>query len=216
MADVFISYARGDSEPANQLATELRARGISVFFDKEVLVAGTNYHTEIARALGAAKAVVVLLSANTKRSSWVQEELSAVIEKTNGPRVIPVFLDSHAKENWVWPLVSDRQVVDLSNRREKISEVASRLAEELIPKPYLSEEASAPKATSKVVRILIAASVLIATTTFAFFFLLLTRGSDGGSIKGPSEGIAHLFNKLWFPLITGAFGYLVGYLVRRK
>lgn len=202
MADVFISYARDDSETANKLAAELKALGVSVFFDRDVLVAGTDFHKEIAQALGSAKAVVVLLSANTKRSSWVQEELSSVIEKTEGPRVIPVLLDGHAKENWVWPLVSDRHAVDLSDRQQKLGEVASRLANLISESRSTGQPSRSP---SRRKTVFLFAAILISLATLSA--ILLQPLGTNGHLGSPRP------TGLWLPLISGAIGVVVGYLI---
>lgn len=214
MADVFISYARDDSDTANQLARELEARGVSVFFDNDVLVAGTDFKQEIAQALRTAKAVVVLLSANTKRSSWVQEELSSVIERADGPKVIPVLLDSHAKENWVWPLVSDRRAFDLSTRRERISDVAmqvSRLlpSESLWPPPSIVQ--AAPQRSSRRRTVLILALSLAVAAILTIFLL------PASTMAPPSDGPASSPSNFWFWVspVSAAVGFVVGYLVSK-
>jgi hypothetical protein len=211
MADVFISYARDDSETANQLARELEARGISVFFDKGVLVAGTDFRQEIAQALRAAKAVVVLLSANTKRSSWVQEELSSVIERADGPNVIPVLLDSHAKENWVWPLVSDRHAFDLSTRRERIGEVALQVSR-LLPNESLlrappSVEAAPKRSSRRGIFLILALSLAVAAISTIFLLPELTSAP-------PPEGSAGSPSNLWLWVspVSAAIGFVFGYL----
>ena len=124
---LFISYARDDAAKARQLQRALVEVGLSVFEDQDVLVAGTDFSRAIADSLRSAKAVVVLLSANTRRGEWVQEELTSVLEAKAGPLVIPVLLDRQAKENWVWPLVANRQAIDLTNRPDEIAEVAARI-----------------------------------------------------------------------------------------
>lgn len=208
MADVFISYARDDSDTANQLARELEARGISVYFDHDVLVAGTDFRQEIAQALRTAKAVVVLLSANTKRSSWVQEELSSVIERADGPNVIPVLLDSHAKENWVWPLVSDRKAFDLSTRRERISEVAMQVSR-LLPSESLRPPRPSEQAASSRRRIFFILALSLAVAAISTISLL--HGPTGAP---PSDWSASSPSNfwLWVSPVSAAVGFVVGYL----
>ncbi len=210
MADVFISYAHADSEIAKLLAGELTAHGISVFFDKDVLVAGTDFRQDIAQALSGAKAIIVLLSSNTKRSSWVQEELSSVIEKTDGPRVIPVLLDRHAKENWVWPLVSDRQAVDLSTRQEKIGEVAlqvSRLLSEGGIRPASPRSSPTVSRSSKRVALFVVATAVVAASLS--LSPLLQAPADLPSPEGP--GIQSFNLLLWVAPVSAAVGFVVGY-----
>ena len=115
MPNVFISYAREDSQVAQQLSDLLQAEGQSVFFDF-ALAAGEDFSRSIEKALGDAAAVVVLLSRNSNRSRWVDAELRSALQ--SGKVVIPVLLDEEATSNWVWPLVSDRNAIRLESPRE--------------------------------------------------------------------------------------------------
>ena len=140
MSDVFISYAREDAAQAQRLQRALMNLGLTVFVDQDVLVAGTDFSRAIEDSLRSAKAVVVLLSSNTRRGKWVQEELIAVLEAKDGALVIPVLLDGQAKDNWVWPLVANRQAIDLTQQPHDIEEVATRVrraiagsAEDILP-----------------------------------------------------------------------------------
>ena len=73
MADVFISYARSTAVLAEQVAEAVRSMGYEVWRDDE-LPAHRGYAEVIAERLGAAKAVVVVWSADAIRSQWVQSE----------------------------------------------------------------------------------------------------------------------------------------------
>jgi hypothetical protein len=114
MPDVFLSYGRSDAQIAERLRVELEAKRISVFTDHSV-AAGENWQPKILRELESSNAVVVLLSSNTKRDSWVQDEISYALE--NKGKVIPVLLDEGGINNWVWPLVSDRQAIRLESEK---------------------------------------------------------------------------------------------------
>lgn len=73
MADVFISYARANEDAAKRVAEALRALGFGVWRDDE-LPAHRAYSEVIEERLKAAKAVVVLWSAEARRSEWVRAE----------------------------------------------------------------------------------------------------------------------------------------------
>ena len=73
MADVFISYARSTEPQARLVAETLRALGYAVWRDDE-LPAHRSYAEVIEERLKAAKAVVVLWSAEAVSSEWVQSE----------------------------------------------------------------------------------------------------------------------------------------------
>ncbi len=73
MADIFISYARLDEPQAERVAQALRAAGYAVWRDDE-LPAHRAYSEVIEERLKAARAVVVLWSAEAAKSQWVRAE----------------------------------------------------------------------------------------------------------------------------------------------
>jgi adenylate cyclase len=73
MSDIFISYARSTDSQAQLVAEALRALGYRVWRDDQ-LPAHRSYAEVIQERLAAAKAVVVLWSAEAVRSEWVQSE----------------------------------------------------------------------------------------------------------------------------------------------
>src|SRR5688572_17916851 len=76
MADIFISYARSTEEQAQRVEAALQGRGYSVWRDSE-LPAHRNYADVIEERLKAAKAVVVIWSAEAVKSQWVRAEADA-------------------------------------------------------------------------------------------------------------------------------------------
>ena len=73
MADIFISYASSTAAQAQQIADALRALGYGVWRDDE-LPAHRAYAEVIEERLAAAKAVVVIWSAEAAKSEWVRSE----------------------------------------------------------------------------------------------------------------------------------------------
>jgi len=73
MSDIFISYARSTASQAHAVAQALRALGYDVWRDDE-LPAHRAYGEVIEERLQAAKAVVVIWSAEAVKSEWVQSE----------------------------------------------------------------------------------------------------------------------------------------------
>ncbi len=73
MADVFISYAREDTDVAERLGQALKTSGYSCWWDQN-LVSGARYLTETETQLMAAKAVVVIWSKASIASHWVADE----------------------------------------------------------------------------------------------------------------------------------------------
>jgi adenylate cyclase len=73
MSDIFISYARSTATEAHAVARALRALGYDVWRDDE-LPAHRAFADVIEERLQAAKAVVVIWSAEAVKSEWVQSE----------------------------------------------------------------------------------------------------------------------------------------------
>jgi hypothetical protein len=90
--DVFISYAREDRPDAERLSSILSARGWSVWQDGR-LSGGDVWKDEIARALEAARCVVVLWSKASTASHWVLDEAG---EARRRGILVPVLLDDTA------------------------------------------------------------------------------------------------------------------------
>ena len=79
VADVFISYARATADQAQRVAETLRGLGYAVWSDDELPV-HRAYHEVIEQRLAAAKAVLVLWSADATRSQWVRAEAEVARE----------------------------------------------------------------------------------------------------------------------------------------
>src|SRR5215472_5516638 len=79
MSEIFISYARSTAAKAQRIAEALRGLGYGVWRDDE-LPAHRNYGDVIEERLKAAKAVVVLWSAEAVRSQWVRAEAEVARE----------------------------------------------------------------------------------------------------------------------------------------
>ena len=79
MNDVFISYARSTAKQAQAVAQALRGLGYGVWLDDE-LPAHRSYSDVIEERLKAAKAVLVIWSAEAAKSHWVRAEANAALE----------------------------------------------------------------------------------------------------------------------------------------
>jgi len=79
MSDVFISYARSTAKQAQQVAETLRGLGYSVWIDDD-LPAHRTYSRVIEEQMTAAKAAVVIWSADAVQSEWVMSEANRARE----------------------------------------------------------------------------------------------------------------------------------------
>jgi adenylate cyclase len=88
MAKVFLSYARDDVDTARQLAELLGAAGHIVWWDQHIQ-GGSRFSAAIDHALKDAEAIVVLWSAKSVESAWVQDEAA---EGRDSGRLVPVVV----------------------------------------------------------------------------------------------------------------------------
>jgi adenylate cyclase len=89
MARVFLSYARDDAELAKQLAGLIAQAGHHVWWDREIQ-GGSQFSSEIDKALQEADAVLVLWTEASIKSAWVQDEAA---EGRDSGRLVPAVLD---------------------------------------------------------------------------------------------------------------------------
>ena len=89
MTDIFLSYAKNDSEVAEQFATALANKGWNVWWDRNI-PAGRIFEEVIEEAINEAKCVVVLWSESSMNSRWVKTEASEGAERQI---LVPVTLD---------------------------------------------------------------------------------------------------------------------------
>jgi TIR domain len=109
-----------DALIAERLSRMLQRNGLTVFRDRDLLASASLKNT-VRETLGQANAVVVLLSRNSTTNKFIEEEVRIALQE--GRPVIPVFLDDDATNNWVWPLISDRQAIRIDSDKG-VDEVA--------------------------------------------------------------------------------------------
>lgn len=88
---VFMSYAAADEALAHRLSVTLRKAGLDVWDGTEILP-GENWAAKVAEALQESRAMVVLLTPDSLRSSHVKHEISfALGDEHYDHRLIPVL-----------------------------------------------------------------------------------------------------------------------------
>ena len=94
--NIFLSYSHSDKHIAQSVAAELQKNGIEVWYDKWEIKPGDSLIQKIfTEGLSKCDYFLILLSQNSLKSRWVQEELdSALVKKIEGvTRVIPILLE---------------------------------------------------------------------------------------------------------------------------
>jgi hypothetical protein len=93
---IFLSYSSKDRELADQVHLALSAGGHQVFFDRDSLPPGGDYHSRIRNAVAASDLFVFLISRNSvSAGSYALTELKFARDKWAHPkrRVLPVLLE---------------------------------------------------------------------------------------------------------------------------
>jgi hypothetical protein len=93
---IFLSYARADRQRVEPIATALRARGASVWYDTNLAAGGSAYIESVRRALRRTSVMLVFLSAASINSAWVTDEVRAyrsLMAREPGHRLLVVHLD---------------------------------------------------------------------------------------------------------------------------
>jgi len=97
---VFISYNRNDEEVATQLREQLEAAGISCWFAPLDMQSGGGVREQIEEAIHKQGRVVLILSENSIRSSWVSFEVECALaeeKKKRGCRLFPIRICDYEK-----------------------------------------------------------------------------------------------------------------------
>ena len=109
--DVFISYSRPDAEAARLLVGQLEAHdGIACWYAGRDVPAGTDWAGAIVRAIGEARAMVLIFSAAANISQQVRREVMLAMER--GVRVVPFRIADVTPSESLEYFLSGQQWID--------------------------------------------------------------------------------------------------------
>jgi len=125
---VFISYSSKDEKFAHKLYTDLKAKGVRVWFAPEDLKIGDKFESKIDRAISTYDKLLLILSENSVNSDWVEfESHRALIEEHRrspdskdgdvNPVLFPIRIDDtifEIEKQWAWAIKKDRHIGDFS------------------------------------------------------------------------------------------------------
>ncbi|MCJ7735118.1 MAG: TIR domain-containing protein [Anaerolineales bacterium] len=98
MSQVFISYSRKDIEFVDRLANDLKAAGFEVWYDLSGLEAGTQWGSEIQKAIETSQFFLIVLSPNSIKSSWVEREFLHASDQDI--KIIPLLYQQCSLPMW--------------------------------------------------------------------------------------------------------------------
>ncbi len=181
MADVFLSYARGDRAVAERLAHAISDSGLTVWWDRHIK-GGAQFSHDIERQLDAAARVLVLWSKDAVDSRWVRDEASVAADSE---RLVSATIDGTP------PPLGFRQfqTIDLKGWAAKGTAIPPDLAEALeVETPAAAPPKPAPAPRRRLIAagigaVLLAGAATVAVVRPAPFDRLLSDASQ-------SEGVA--------------------------
>lgn len=107
----FVSYSSADSALARRLAQDLRRAGLDVWLDQWDLRVGEEIDSAIGRGVGDSDFMVVLLSAASVASAWVQREWQGMkVREGDDLRVLPVRCEECETPDYL----AGRPIIDVS------------------------------------------------------------------------------------------------------
>jgi hypothetical protein len=109
--DVFLSYARVDTEQVHRLAENLRNAGLEVFLDAWEIAPGDVLVHQLDRGILNSRNGILAVTPAALARSWVQQEYAAMMTRAvaGTQRLIPVLLADAEMP----PLLASRVYVDL-------------------------------------------------------------------------------------------------------
>jgi len=120
----FISYSSKDDDFAQRLHADLQQKGVRCWFAPEDLKIGDKFRTRIDESIRIYDKLMVILSENSIRSSWIEEEVEATLEKErkqNKLALFPIRLDDAVMETeqaWAASLRRTRHIGDFRDWKD--------------------------------------------------------------------------------------------------
>jgi len=137
MTRIFISYTSSDGAFADKLVSDLSSFGADVFYAKWEIKVGDSIVDKINVALSTHDHLVVVLSANSVKSEWVQRELNSSMMrqlKDKKIKIKPVLI----QDCDIPALLSDIKYADFrDDYNEGFASLVDSLQEDFALEPYI-------------------------------------------------------------------------------
>jgi hypothetical protein len=135
----FLSHSSGDDEFVRKLYSKLQARGVRCWFAPEDLPIGVKIRPAIDREIFGRDRFIIVLSANSINSPWVEKEVETAFErayKQKSTFFVPIRLDDAvmtAHQAWAADLRRSLNIGDFRDWREpsKFEQALQRLLRDL-------------------------------------------------------------------------------------
>lgn len=123
---VFISYSTKDSSIAAKTKEILENSGINCWIAPWSIGAGSDYASEIPKALNGCSAMVLLLSKASQESKWVPKEIGIAIE--NSKIIIPFQIDNEIiSDSFNFYLTNSQRIAAFNRMNDAYDELTQSL-----------------------------------------------------------------------------------------
>jgi hypothetical protein len=120
----FISHSSVDQEFAERLYADLQAKGVRCWYAPEDLKIGDRFRTRIDEAIRIHDKLLIILSENSVRSSWVETEVETAFEREtreNRTVLFPIRIDDAVMQTnaaWAAEIRHTRHIGDFRNWKD--------------------------------------------------------------------------------------------------
>jgi hypothetical protein len=116
----FISYSSSDQEFAERLHADLQNKGVRCWYAPENLKIGDKFRVRIEESIRVHDKMLLILTAQSIQSAWVQDEVEAALEKERREKrvvLFPIRLDDavmQTNQAWAASVRRTRHIGDFS------------------------------------------------------------------------------------------------------
>ena len=113
--DIFLSYSRKDARVMRRLHADLQASGFTIWTDEDLTPGTPSWMTSVETAIQTSGCIVVLLTPESKKSRWVERELTSA--SNHGMPIFPLLARGDERSS-VPLLLSSYQWSDIRKERD--------------------------------------------------------------------------------------------------
>lgn len=118
---IFISYSSKDIMYVNQIVKTFDQVGVKYWKAPELIPAGSNYAKEIPRAINDCDVFLLVLSATSQKSIWVEKEIDMAI--CCRKHILPIKIDESELSDMFKFYLNNVQVLQMTVINDKLSEM---------------------------------------------------------------------------------------------
>ena len=121
---LFISYSTKDEEFANRLHEDLQSEGVRCWFAPKDMKIGDRIRQRIDESIREHDRLMIILSDNSLKSPWVEDEVESAMEEENKKKntvLFPIRIDDAVMDSdlaWASKIHRSRHIGDFSNWKD--------------------------------------------------------------------------------------------------